>query len=279
MSAATVFARDRAEVRRLAGAGAITALAGTRNRSFRVARAGGDVVVRLPAPGEAHVDRAVELANARTAAALGLGPEVIDADAATGVLVTRAVAGRALGPDGAGRLGAALARLHGATTGFAGALDPAAALAGYAALLGDAESIGLAREGSALWSSLADGRRDVPCHNDLVPANVLDDGVRVHLIDWEYAGMNDPAWDLAYAAVEGEFDQAALGRMLAAYGADGELARRVAATRGVVLALNALWLRLKGRGAEAARRRVRYRAMIDSDAVRHHRGATTGARP
>lgn len=277
---AAIPARDRAEVRRLAGAGAITALAGTRNRSFHVARAGGDIVVRLPAPGEAHVDRAVELANARAAAALGLGPEVVVGDAATGVLVTRAVAGRALGPDGAGRLGTALARLHAATTGFAGALDPAAALAGYAALLGDVESLCLAREGTALWASFESGRRHVPCHNDLVPANMLDDGARVHLIDWEYAGMNDPAWDLAYAAVEGEFDQAALGRMLAAYGADGELARRVAASRAVVLALNALWLRLKGRGAEAEQRLVRYRAMIDSgDVRRHRRGATTGAGP
>ena len=32
----------------------------------------------------------------------------------------------------------------------------------------------------------------VPCHNDLLTANFLDDGGRLRLLDWEYAGMNDP---------------------------------------------------------------------------------------
>ena len=43
----------------------------------------------------------------------------------------------------------------------------------------------------------------MPSHCDLVPANCLDDGSRTQLVDWEYAGMNDPAWDLAYFALEG----------------------------------------------------------------------------
>lgn len=34
------------------------------------------------------------------------------------------------------------------------------------------------------------------CHNDLLPANVLDDGKRLWLIDWDYAGFNSPLFDL-----------------------------------------------------------------------------------
>lgn len=33
-------------------------------------------------------------------------------------------------------------------------------------------------------------------HNDLLPANILDDGVRLWLIDWDYAGFNSPLFDL-----------------------------------------------------------------------------------
>jgi thiamine kinase-like enzyme len=38
--------------------------------------------------------------------------------------------------------------------------------------------------------------RSVPCNNDLLPANVLDDGDRLWLIDYEYAGNNDPCFEL-----------------------------------------------------------------------------------
>jgi thiamine kinase-like enzyme len=35
-----------------------------------------------------------------------------------------------------------------------------------------------------------------PCHNDLLNANFIDDGVRIRIVDWEYAGMGDPFFDL-----------------------------------------------------------------------------------
>jgi len=45
-----------------------------------------------------------------------------------------------------------------------------------------------------------------PCHNDLVPENLVKSGDgKVFLIDWEYAGMNDPMWDIAAHSLECEF--------------------------------------------------------------------------
>ncbi len=32
----------------------------------------------------------------------------------------------------------------------------------------------------------------VPCHNDLLAANFVDEGARLRLLDWEYAAMGDP---------------------------------------------------------------------------------------
>ncbi len=40
-----------------------------------------------------------------------------------------------------------------------------------------------------------------PCHNDLLNANFIDDGVRVRIVDWEYAGMGDPFFDLGNFSV------------------------------------------------------------------------------
>jgi thiamine kinase-like enzyme len=38
--------------------------------------------------------------------------------------------------------------------------------------------------------------RTVPCHNDLLAANIIDDGERLWFIDYEYAGNNDPCFEL-----------------------------------------------------------------------------------
>jgi thiamine kinase-like enzyme len=40
-----------------------------------------------------------------------------------------------------------------------------------------------------------------PCHNDLLNANFIDDGERIRIVDWEYAGMGDPFFDLGNFSV------------------------------------------------------------------------------
>ena len=42
-------------------------------------------------------------------------------------------------------------------------------------------------------------------HNDLISANILDDGERLWLIDWDYAGFNSPLFDLGGLASNNEF--------------------------------------------------------------------------
>jgi thiamine kinase-like enzyme len=43
-----------------------------------------------------------------------------------------------------------------------------------------------------------------PCHNDLLNANFIDDGVRIRIVDWEYAGMGDPFFDLGNFSINHE---------------------------------------------------------------------------
>ena len=49
----------------------------------------------------------------------------------------------------------------------------------------------------------------VPCHNDLLPGNVLFADDRVWLLDFEYAGMNDVFFDLGNLSVNSELDHGA----------------------------------------------------------------------
>lgn len=44
------------------------------------------------------------------------------------------------------------------------------------------------------------------CHNDPIYANwLLDPDGKLYLVDWEYAGMNDPMWDMADLSIESDF--------------------------------------------------------------------------
>ena len=57
----------------------------------------------------------------------------------------------------------------------------------------------------------------VPCHNDLLAANFIDDGDRIWLIDYELAGNNDPGFELGNIAAESQLSGDALAALVTAY--------------------------------------------------------------
>jgi thiamine kinase-like enzyme len=208
------------------------------------------------------LDRTVELTAARAAAAAGLAPEVLAADPAAGVLVTRFVRARPLttedllAPGGTERFAGLLADLHRAprpgpvtTTDLAAVADRYLARAAESDLaLPDGH---LAARPSVTRTLAILGRRTVtpvPGHRDPGPPNVLDDGTRWWLIDFEYASWCEPALELADAALLAELDEDATARLCAAYAAArpdldaGEVAPdRVRAYRAVAEWTWALW--------------------------------------
>jgi thiamine kinase-like enzyme len=54
-------------------------------------------------------------------------------------------------------------------------------------------------------------------HNDLLPSNLMDDGKRIWLIDWDYAGFNTPLFDIANLASNAELDREREEWLLTAY--------------------------------------------------------------
>ena len=59
--------------------------------------------------------------------------------------------------------------------------------------------------------------RRVPCHNDLLAENYLDDGARLWIVDYEYSGNNDPTFELGNTAQELGFDERQVAELCAAY--------------------------------------------------------------
>ena len=194
---------------------------GITNHNFRVSVDGEELVLRIGGKDTSllGIDREHEHEAALLAARLGIGPEV--ARFADGLLVTRFVEGEVGRADPAA-VGGLLRRLHGAEpissrfdsfrvveTYAATAAERGVALpAAYERAHGLAQVIEAAREGAPL----------VTCHNDLLAANFIDDGARLWIVDWEYAGMGDPFFDLANFSVNNGLDEDGERALLEAYG-------------------------------------------------------------
>jgi aminoglycoside phosphotransferase (APT) family kinase protein len=145
----------------------------------------------------------------RTAVEAGIAPALHHADPTAGVAIMDFVPGRSLSgyPDGSGRLardlGGLAARLQ-ATPAFPPVADYLTVLQRllgrllgsglFTAGLLDRHQEGLERIRQAYpWDSGA----LVSSHNDPHPGNILFDGERLWLIDWETAYRNDPLVDVA----------------------------------------------------------------------------------
>jgi thiamine kinase-like enzyme len=57
----------------------------------------------------------------------------------------------------------------------------------------------------------------VPCNNDLLAENFIDDGKRLWLIDYEYSGNNDPTFELGNTCQEMQFSDEQISEVCAAY--------------------------------------------------------------
>jgi thiamine kinase-like enzyme len=211
---------------------------GITNHNFRVAVGNELFVLRL---GGAKtdllgIDRRSEFEAGRRAFEVGVGPEVIALVAAEGWLVARFIDGRPVPPEQMrlpqtlARVAAALRALHGAAP-IPGRFDAHEVVEDYRRKA-VAHDVSVPAEFDEAWSvarriRAARGEQPpVPCHNDLLNANFLDDGA-IRIVDWEYAGMGDRFFDLANFSVNHEFSVEDDRRLLQAYfgeARDGDLA-------------------------------------------------------
>jgi aminoglycoside phosphotransferase (APT) family kinase protein len=205
---------------------------GLTNANYRVDVGGRSFVVRIPGASTEllAIDRGNELHSARVAAALGIGPAVLHHFPDCDATVVEFLHGRPMTNDRLRepgmpvRIAATLRLLHGGPR-FLRDFDMLRLAEGYR---GVAESRGFPMPpGYAARRAAIERIRavlairplpGVPCHNDLLADNYIEqpDG-RLRLVDWEYSGNGDPAFELGNTCRELDYDDARLEELCRAY--------------------------------------------------------------
>ncbi len=201
---------------------------GITNRNYRLTLGAHEYVIRLHGRNTEllGIDRESERLATAAAASIGLAPQV--AASSEGYLVTRYIPCAALARSDvaaeAHALGGALKAFHECSLELPSRFSVPALLERYALLV--------RRRGGALPEDYAHARAAAgrveealpplparPCHNDLLPGNIIRASERgsLMIVDWVYAGMGDPRFDLANLAVNSDLDPEREQRLLSSY--------------------------------------------------------------
>jgi thiamine kinase-like enzyme len=231
---------------------------GITNQNFTVEDRGRRYVVRVGSDIVVHgVVRANELAASRAAHLAGLSPRVVHAE--QGILVLDFIEGHTFTPEDV-RNSANLERLIDMVRRCHRDIPrhlrgPATMFWVFHVVRDYAHTL---REGNSQHASLlpdllaraarleaALGPIEVVFgHNDLLAANFIDDGHRLWLVDWEYAGFNSPLFDLGGLASNSELSPEQAEQALSLYfgkPVDDRLRRRASAMTAASLLRETMW--------------------------------------
>jgi len=206
-------------------------LEGLTNPNYLVEVDGVKHFVRVPGASAEllAIDRANEQHNSRAAAQTGAAPNVLHAFPDLGAMVMEFIDGTTMTNEtlnAAGmptRIAESLKRLHGGprflkdfnmfrlTEFYLGVA------ADHDVKIPDRFRDRMATVGEIEQAFAARLIPTVPCNNDLLAANYIDDGKMLRVIDFEYSGNNDPTFELGNTAQELEYDEARIMELCAAY--------------------------------------------------------------
>lgn len=209
-------------------------LGGLTNHNYRVDTADGRYVARLSTAATEllAIDRNAEYRNSCFAAAAGVAPEVIDYrpdDSGDSVLVIRWVEGRTWSavdvrdPANVERIARACRQLHEGPR-FINDFSMFSVQRGYLQIVRDRsfrlpprylDFLPVVQQIEEAMSVRPEPT--VACHNDLLAENFIDDGSRLWLIDYEYAGNNEPSFELGNIASESQLEDDALAELVRCY--------------------------------------------------------------
>lgn len=208
-------------------------LGGLTSPVYRIDCAGLSYALRVPSTGtQEYINRKAEAVAARGAALAGVSPEVIVFDESTGVMLTDFIHDIIpmtpelfkRRPGSPARAGQIFKQLHTSAAAFGVRFDLFRLIDDYLKVL-SAKTVKLP-EGYRTALKEADAARaalaartlpSAPCHCDPLCENFLDTGTRMWLVDWQYAGMNDPMWDLGGLSIEAGFSPRQEEEMVRAY--------------------------------------------------------------
>ena len=218
------------KVPRLQNRTAVTELSGgLTNRNLKISTASGDYVARISSNKSSllAIDRRSEYENSKIAAGIGVGAPVFDYLPDFGLLVIGYIPGKTYSEldvsNNLSRIANTCSQLHKAQS-FTRDFDMFVIQENYQKLVTESGfkfpngyhqyAPHLSRMKAAL-AVLDEGR--VPCNNDLLPANFIDDGDKLWLIDYEYSGNNDACFELGNIWSEAKLPIEALEELVTAY--------------------------------------------------------------
>jgi thiamine kinase-like enzyme len=204
---------------------------GLTNTNYRVEVNGTPYFVRIPGAGTdlLAVDRKNEVHNTRAAAEAGVGPRVVHYLPEHDVMVLEFIPGQTMSnvllaaPGMPGRIAASLRKLH-AGPRFLTDFNMFRLIEFYLRMVDDhavrvpqdyRSRLPVVRQIETSVS--AQSLPTVPCNNDLLAENYIDDGRQLRLIDFEYSGNNDPCFELGNTCQELQYDQVRFEELCAAY--------------------------------------------------------------
>lgn len=202
---------------------------GITNHNFRVDVPDGTYVLRIAGRDTSllGIDRSVEYEASLAAAAVGVGPDVVAFVEPEGYLVTRFIEGEVVPvekmrePESIRRVAQALRAVHrgpslpGRFISFRIVEDYRTTAFGHGAEV--PPSYAWARQVARRVERARGAFPERPCHNDLLNANFIDDGRRIRIVDWEYAGMGDVFFDLANFSINNGLGRKERQALLEAY--------------------------------------------------------------
>jgi thiamine kinase-like enzyme len=218
------------KVPRLQNRTAVTELSGgLTNRNLKISTESGDYVARISSNKSSllAIDRQSEYENSKIAAGIGVGAPVFDYLPEFGLLVIGYLPGKTYSnldvSNNLSRIASTCSLLHKAAP-FTRDFDMFVIQDNYQKLVTESGfrfpngyhqyAPHLSRMKAAL-AVLDEGR--VPCNNDLLPANFIDDGKKIWLIDYEYSGNNDACFELGNIWSEAKLPLPALEELVTAY--------------------------------------------------------------
>lgn len=201
----------------------VEVIGGMTNRNFKVSFGDKSYALRIPGKGtEGMIARKNEKKNTLLAYRMGISPEMHYSNEDTGIKLTSFVEGAETlnhatiqQANNVLQIADILQTLHCSRVHMENEFDVFREILSYERLLDKSggrmyEGYDAYRKDIFAFSDRLDvfGTKSKPCHNDLVPENFIKDANgRLYLVDWEYAGMNDPIWDFASLFIESNFTE------------------------------------------------------------------------
>lgn len=229
---------------------------GLTNYNYIMNIQGTEYVIRQPGGmTNQMIDRKMEKINNHIASKLGLNSECVYFDEFSGIKISTYIKNSQnialadpCSPSNLKAVSSMMKKIHNSSNHFPNYFDWKVELNKYEQIVKELNGdfffdySDLKRKLLTLMDENISSTLTFPCHNDTVPENfIVNDTGEAYLIDWEYAGMNDPSWDVAAYILESKLNEESIQYLVLDYYNQLPTPEEVMKIKCYMLAQDLLW--------------------------------------